>query len=405
MSANRPASLGAAAAVRPLHEPPELPWRTLTIISVLLVIVGVLAFIAGLHEGAQSRVWEAYLVNLLFFIGIAQGAIVLAATCYLTQGRWGGLALYRLAEAFFWFLPLGFILFWALYCGRDYLFPWVLHPIPGRTDWLNAPFLFARDGIALFVITAFSAWFVHSSRRADVQKWVVSTETIDLPPPIMRRISPTIPICFVLVYSLLGFDLVMSLSPLWRDSLFGAYFFVSVFWSSLTAVALTVVIFRCALGPANRFSDRSVVHDFGKLVFAFMVFWLYIFFSQFIIIWYANLPSETFFLALRVNYLPWATWSWAAMAMVGAIPFLVLLGARPKRTPVILGLVSLIGMIGIWVLFYDLVVPSLSPRTVPYGWLELFITAGFVGAFALCSIPGLKLFAQAMVGGQIGEER
>lgn len=403
MSVNRPASLGAAAIARPLHEPPELPWRTFTAVSVLLVAVGIIAFVVGLREGVQSRVWQVYLVNLLYFTGIAQGAIVLAAICYLTQGRWGGLALYRLAEAFFWFLPLGFVLFWGLYFGRDYIFPWILHPLPLKADWLNTPFLFARDGVALLIITALSAWFVHSSRRADVQKWVVSTETIDLPPAIMRRISPAIPISFVLVYSLLGFDLIMSLSPVWRNSLFGVYFFISVFWSSLVTVALTAVTFRGALGPDNRFSDPEVLHDFGKLVFAFMVFWLYIFFSQFIIIWYGNLPFETFFVALRVNYLPWSVWSWSAMALIGVIPFLVLLGARPKRTPAILGLVALGGMIGIWVLFYDLVVPSLSPRTVPYGWLELCITAGFVGAFALCSMPGLKLFAQAMVGGQIGE--
>lgn len=170
-------------------------------------------------------------------------------------------------------------------------------------------------------------------------------------------------------------------------------------------IALTAVMFRRALGAGNLFSDRKIVHDFGKLVFAFMVFWVYLLFAQYIVIWYADLPVETFFVAVRVNYLPWAVWSWAAVTLVGIIPFFVLLGARPKRTPVILGTVSLLGMIGIWVLYYDLVVPSLSPRIVPCGWLELFITAGFVGAFALCSIPGLKRLAEAMVGGQIGEER
>lgn len=405
MSANQPASLGAAAIARPLQQPPEIPWRTIRGVSVLLVLVGLIAFFLGLHEGMQSRVWEAYLVNLLYFSGIAQGAIVLAAICYLTQARWGGLALYRLTEAFFWFLPLAFVLFWGLYFGRDFIFPWVLHPLQVKESWLNTPFLFARDGIGLFIIVALSAWFVHSSRRADVQKWVLSTDTINLPPHIMRRISPAIAISFVIVYTLLGFDLIMSLSPIFVDSLFGAYFFVSAFWSSLVTLALTAVTFRAALGPDNRFSDPEVVHDFGKLVFAFMVFWIYIFFSQFIIIWYANLPFEAFFVALRVNYVPWSFWSWSAVGMIAVIPFFVLLGARPKRTPVILGFVALVGMIGIWVLFYDLVVPSLSPRTVPYGWLELCITAGFVGAFALCSLPGLKRFAHAMVSEQIGEER
>jgi hypothetical protein len=405
MSANRPASLGAAAAVRPLRQPLQPPWQTLTTISVLLVIVGVIAFFFGLHEGAQSRVWEIYLVNLLFFLGVAQGGVVVASAFYLTQARWAGTGQYRLAEAFFGFLPLGFILFWGLYFGRGYIFPWVLHPIPQKAHWLNVPFLFARDGIALFVMTLLSWWFVRSSRRADVQKWAATTENINLPPNIMRRLSPAVAICFAVVYSLIGFDLVMSLSPIWRSTLFGAYFFESCFWSALVTMALTAIMFRRALGPGNRFWDRKILHDLGKMVFAFSIFWAYLLFSQYIVIWYGDIPVETFFVAVRVNYLPWAIWSWAALIMIWCIPFFVLLGAKPKETPGILGPVAVLGMIGIWVLYYDLVVPSLSPHLVPYGWIEFFVTAGFVGAFALCAIPGLKRLTAAMTGGKIGEER
>ncbi len=104
--------------------------------------------IATTH-GLAQRAWEAFLVNLLFWLGIAQGGVVASAAFYLTQGRWAGRAHYRLAEAFSGFLIPGFILFWFLFFGRESIFPWIRHPIPAKTTWLNVPFLFARDGIAL----------------------------------------------------------------------------------------------------------------------------------------------------------------------------------------------------------------------------------------------------------------
>src|SRR5262249_749001 len=124
----------------------NLPAQPLSSIAVLLVIAGLIGFGGAVTYGATSRAWEAFLVNLLFWLGVAQGGVVLSAAFYLTQGRWAGRAHYRLAEAFSGFLILGFILFGVLYFGRIWIFPWIRHPIPAKADWLNVPFLFARDG-------------------------------------------------------------------------------------------------------------------------------------------------------------------------------------------------------------------------------------------------------------------
>ena len=93
-----------------------------------------------------TRAWEAFLVNLIFWLGVAQGAIIVSASFYLTQARSGGAGAYRLAEAFVGFLPVGFILFWVLLIGRHQIFVWIDHPLPEKAGWLNTPFLFARDG-------------------------------------------------------------------------------------------------------------------------------------------------------------------------------------------------------------------------------------------------------------------
>jgi hypothetical protein len=380
----------------------NLPAQPLTTIAYALIALGLVAFAIALTQGLAQRAWEAFLVNLLFWLGIAQGGVVASAAFYLTQGRWAGRAHYRLAEAFSGFLIPGFILFWFLFFGRELIFPWIRHPIPAKTTWLNVPFLFARDGIALAVMTLLSLSFLTVSRGEEARKWAASSNNIVMPPPKIRRLAPAVCICFGVVYSLLSFDLVMSLSPLWHSTLFGWWFFAGTFWSAIVTMAFTAVCLRFVLGPGNIFTEGRIMRDLGLMVFAFSVFWFYTLFAQYIVIWYGDIPMETFFIAVRVHYMPWAFMSWMTVTLVWAIPFVVLLGIRPKKTPAILGTVAVLGMVGIWSEIYVLVVPSLSPRTIPLGWVEILVTAGFLGAFWLCSYPGLQL-ASAAAMEPIGE--
>ena len=380
----------------------NLPAQPLTTIAYVLIALGLIGFAIALTQGLAQRAWEAFLVNLLFWLGIAQGGVVASAAFYLTQGRWAGRAHYRLAEAFSGFLIPGFILFWFLFFGRELIFPWIRHPIPAKTTWLNVPFLFARDGIALAVMTLLSLSFLTASRGEAARKWAAASNNILMPPPEIRRLAPAVCICFGVVYSLLSFDLVMSLSPLWHSTLFGWWFFAGTFWSAIVTMAFAAVCLRFVLGPGNIFTEGRIMRDLGLMVFAFSVFWFYTLFAQYIVIWYADIPMETFFIALRVHYMPWAFMSWMTVCLVWAIPFVSLLGIRPKKTPAILGTVAALGMVGIWSEIYVLVVPSLSPRTIPLGWVEILVTAGFLGAFWLCSYPGLQM-ASAAAMEPIGE--
>ena len=362
---------------------------------VVFVLIGVVGFAAGLSSGNAGRVWQAYLVNFLVWLGIAQGGVVLSAAFYLTQGRWAGTTQFRLAEAFVGFIPVGFVLFWGLYFGRTMIFPWVLHPIAQKAAWLNTPFLFARDGIGLLIITLVSMALVRASRGPQGTAWQRNPNDIEMPPTAIRRLAPTLGILFVVVYSLIAFDLVMSLSPQWRSTLFGWYFFGGTFWSAIVTIALTAVILRGRLGPHNAFRNPTVLHDIGKLVFAFSIFWIYLVFSQYIVIWYGDIPVETFFIVHRFYYMPWQAISYLVVFLMWAAPFVVLLGVRPKKTPAILGTIAVGGIVGVWLERYLLVVPSLSPHVLPLGWVELLITIGFFGAFMLCALPGLDLVAAA----------
>lgn len=364
--------------------------RRIELVGGVLTLVGVAGFAAALAFGGALRAWEAFLVNLLFWLGVAQGGVVVSASFYITEARWGGSGLYRLAESFAGFLPVGWLLFWALFPARAVVFPWVLHPLPEKAAWLNVPFFFARDGVGLLAMTGVSIWFLRASRRADSVRWAESYGDIHEPPPPVRRLAPAVILLYAVVYSLVGFDLVMSLAPRWRSTLFGAYFAAGAFWSGLVAMGVLVVFGRRPRRLDTSGERGGILHDLGKLVFAFSVFWAYLLWSQYLPIWYADLPSETFFVAPRVRYLPWGALGWLAFLLVWVVPFTVLMGRRPKRTPAIFGSVCVLGLVGIWVERYVLVVPSLSPKAIPLGWIEAAVSLGFLGVFLLSVREGVR---------------
>src|SRR5580658_10941715 len=175
---------------------------TMQTVAGAMIVVGVFAFVFALMRGAAAIAWQAYLVNLLFFLGIAQGAVVASAAFYLTQAKWGGSTPYRLGEAFAPFLWVGFFLFFGLYFGRSQIFPWVTHPIPQKAAWLNVPFLFTRDGIGLGIMAAASFAFIRVSRSDHARAWTVATDDIALPPHSIRVFAPLVSVLFAVVYTL-----------------------------------------------------------------------------------------------------------------------------------------------------------------------------------------------------------
>jgi hypothetical protein len=384
-------SLPAEPATKNGGQVNTLQRQTFVGISAIAVVAGVLAFGVGLTDGGAVRAWQAFLVNLLFFLGIAQGGVVVSASFYLTQARWGGAGLYRLAESFAGFLPLGFLLFWVLLAGRALIFPWVNHPLPEKAAWLNVRFLFIRDGLGLLVMTLLSFFFIRASQRSDAVEWAQSYSNIDRPPSSVMRLSPILLIAYAAIYSMLAFDLVMSLSPRWYSTLFGAYFFAGAYWSALATIALLAIFLRRTQAQEHSAPHQNLLHDAGKLVFAFSVFWVYLFWSQYLPIWYADIPHESFFVVVRVHAMPWRPLSLAVVILVWLVPFVFLIGRKPKQTPMILGPVCVLGLIGFWLERYVLVAPSQTPKAVPFGWIEAAITVGFLGLFALTTWPRLAL--------------
>ena len=376
------------------------PW---TFFSLIFFLAGTVAFWIGVSGPGSERVWQVFLVNYLFWSGLAFGSILFSAALVITKARWGR-SIKRLAEAPAAFLPFSFLLFWVLFAGRGKIFPWIREPLPLKAAWLNINFLFVRNGLCLFLLTVVSMALVYFSIRGErgihLQADGDRNRSRDQGEKNLQKqtiLSPILAILFALGFSLMGFDLVMSLSPHWYSTLFGMYFFTGAFYSSLAFVFLLSLLFVKTL-PLRDFVGERQFHDLGKLLLGFCLMTGDFFFSQFLVIWYGNLPEETRFVILRVNSAPWKHLAWTVLFLGFALPFMVLLSRKAKMRRRLMLVVSSIILIGMWLERFLLVAPSLwKGQDLPLGFSELLISLGFMGLMSLSLLWFFKRFSSLPV--------
>lgn len=381
------------------HQPAPRISPVWTALFALLALIGLIAFLLGIYGPHSQRAWQAYLINYVFWTGLSFGAVLFVAVLNIADAMWGR-PLKRLAEALGAFLPTSFLLFWVLYFGRQEIFPWVRQPLPAKQIWLNAGFMFARNGVGLFLLTALSLTLIYYSVRGDKEMArrlngiVPVNQVVDANEETcwraQRVLSPIIGIVYAFVLSFLAFDLIMSLDPHWYSTLFGAYYFMSSFYTALAALYLLSPISLKARG-LSEYIHAHHLHDLGKLVFAFCLFTGYLFYTQFLVIWYGNLPEETRYIILRVRFTPWEPIAWIILATIFVIPFIALLSRKIKMKPVAMMIIS--GMIlgGMWLERFILVAPSIwKGEGLPLGPMEVLITAGFFGILALSLVLFLR---------------
>ncbi|HYK82560.1 MAG TPA: hypothetical protein VEU55_05395 [Gemmatimonadales bacterium] len=350
----------------------------------VLAALGAAAFLWTLGGGDPARAWQAWHCNFMFWTGLAQALVVLAASQKLARGHWAGLMI-RFAEAAVAFLFLAVALFAGEFVARAYLFGWV--HAPQRTEvgpWFTTGFFFVRNWLILAVLAWLSWRFVRRDLAPDLR------ELRDGRPAdpdaeekgLISRDAAILTVAFAFGHSLLGFDLTMSLNQRWVSNLYGAFYFMGSFLAALGGLAVLTLAVRRAMGLDALVSGKQL-HDLGKLVFGFTVFWAYLMWAQFLVIWYGNIPEETYFIFYRL-WGPWRPIGAAVFLLVFLIPFVGLLGVRPKKYPPTLALFSLVGLAGIWLERYLEIVPSINGGAGPaLGVPELGVTLLFAGLFLL----------------------
>ncbi len=346
----------------------------------VMLAVGLLALavsLIGLFTNAD-QFFYSYLVALTFWITISLGGLFMVMVHHLTGATWS-VVLRRIGEAVMMTLPVMAALALPLVFGATHLFKWADPEVmaydeilQAKQGYLNVGF-FAVRVVLYFVVFSLLALLLRRASVAQDDGW-----KSDVAKRYQRIAAPGM-IAYALAVTFSCFDWVMSLEPHWYSTIYGLWYFAGGIMSMMAFYALAV----------NSLHKRGVLtgeitnehrHDIGKLMFAFMVFWGYMHLSQYLLIWYANLPEETLFYKMR-----WVG-TWRELSLFLAIggftvPFVLLMGRGPKRSPLSLGLFAVWLLLVHYVDLYWNIMPNLHHEGVVYSWLDVTTWLGLGGVF------------------------
>ncbi len=321
----------------------------------------------------SNKPWAALYVAAFFFFMIALGVLAFYAIQRAAQAGWSPV-LYRVMEGITaYLLPGGIVVIVILVLSTlhlNHLFIWmdpevVAHDklIAGKTGFLNAPFFLTRAVIFL------SGWVLY---RYFSRKFSLAQDSAtDLSNHKNNfRISAAFLVFYIVTESIMSWDWIMSIDPHWFSTLFGWYVFASMFVSGITTIAM-VTIYLKSKGYLE-FVNDSHIHDLGKFMFGISVFWTYLWFSQFMLIWYSNIPEEvTYFITRIEDYnLPF----FGMLVMNFIFPLLILMNSDYKRVNYFIVMAGIVILLGHYMDVFNMIMPS----AVGDQW---FIGAPEIGGF------------------------
>jgi hypothetical protein len=364
-------------------EPRRLEGRA-TKWAIAAAIVGLLGFVgasvvASGTDGGTDYLLQTYLVSFAFFLSLSLGGLFFVMLQHVTRAGWS-VVVRRIAEVIATNVWLMVLLAVPIVVGLDHLYHWA-HPgiadhdpvIAAKIGFLNPSFFITRL-IVYFVIWSVLAWFFYRTSVAqDASRDVALTRRMEV------LAAPGI-VLFALSLNFAAFDLLMSLDPHWFSTIYGVYYFsasVLLFF----AVMPKILVWLQMHGLLKDAVTVEHYHDIGKFMFAFIVFWAYIAFSQYMLIWYGNVPEETEWFLKR------QTGGWTAISLTllfghFVLPFLMLISRRVKRRPLPLAVIGVYVAVMCWVDMYWLVIPEFSPGVARFGLLDVLVYLGMAGIYS-----------------------
>jgi hypothetical protein len=350
-----------------------------------LAVAGCAVFAAGALL-APDRAWASLFMAGYLLTGFGLAGAVFIAMQYACGAGWSA-AFRRVPEAMTMVLPAGAAALAAVFLFHPSTYSWTTHAVHRgfQQFWLRWPFFLARAGVYVALWLAFAWAMVRTSRRQDRDGDSRHTRR-------NVRLAVIFLIVFAVTFWLASFDWVMSLEPNWASTIFGIYNFAGMFSSGLALLVLLALWLRA--GPLRDFVNEEHLHDLGKLLFAFSTFWMYIWFSQYMLVWYADISEETAYYVARLHN-AWAPLFLLNMILNWAVPFAALLSRSTKRSPRAMGRVAAVVLLGRVLDVYLMVAPPLQGARPLIGIWEAGIFAGAAAVLVLAFYRGIRQAAPA----------
>jgi hypothetical protein len=373
------------------------PPRKLFQVLAVMVALGGLATLVGLWWESR-RTGMGLLLGSFALLGMSLAGAVFLAMLDVTGARWAT-TLRRVPEAMAAAFPVGAILLAAVLLAGPSLWPWFdsssrqaegVTPLKGA--WMSRPFFLLRSAAYLGCWYGFILAMVRPSRRQD---------TAEQPNHLRGRVglSATFLVVFSFTFWLASQDWIMSLESEWlsdgtrrpanwSSTIYGLYNFSGLFLAGL-AVLILLVLWLRRVSFLGKLVGADQLHDLGKLLFAFSTFWMYVWFCQYMLIWYVNIPEETTYFVQRLHG-AWQPLLLADLALNWAIPFVVLLPQATKRSPGVLAKVCVLVVLGRWLDLYLMIAPAVDGPIPAFGPLEVGLAIGTAGLFGLAFFRSLS---------------
>lgn len=369
----------------------EVPSRLRTT-GLVLLIIGIVSLIAGFAVLAgggqyeQARFWTVLLQNSVYFLFISSASIFILAAAGLAQGGWI-VAYRRVPEAIaanVWVFGLiALVVLFAIVFGlgeHNYVYHWI-HPgddkiLQGKSPFLNKG-MFA--GFTIVTIALWS-WFGIKFRQNSIAMESAPKNSTKL---YWRMVALSGAFLFVYALTMMSttpWFWLMSIDAHWYSTLYSWYVFASSFVSGMAMILLFVVYLKNQ-GKLQIVTTEHM-HDLGKFMFAFSIFWTYLWFAQFMLIWYANIPEETGYFKIRMQG-PYSFFFWANLILNFVMPILILMTRPSKRNYFTIVFMAIVILFGHWIDFYLMTMPGPLQQHWQLSWYELGITCGFVGVMIL----------------------
>ncbi len=363
--------------------------RKANLLILAFIVVGVVSFYIRWRQDPQAA-WISYITNWLYFTSVSMGGLLLAIATWITKAKWNW-SMRRVNQSFVAFLPLSFLLVLPMLSLGESYFPWIEMMagdpvVQKKSAYLNMPFLIVRNILGLAALFGVALYFVYLALRPDMgltdqrteaggkseeawrarltRGWMGQEKEQVRSYKRMTTIAPVFVIMYAVVMTMLSYDWIMSLEPHWFSTMLGPWFFMGAFWAGIAATALWSMYLRTQHEDFHRHIGLQQRHDIGKLAFGFCVFWTYLFFSQYIVIWYGKLPWEQAWIVRRSDEV-WGGLSGLVILLCFVIPFAGLIGRKPKTKPVLLAFFTSVILVGMWLERYVMLAPSLHHEGDP----------------------------------------